>query len=330
MQIEIISFTARGQKLGETIKGIVETYGSAGHQRKNEMAQPLQEWCRQVFTESRLLIFVGAAGIAVRTIAPFLKSKLTDPAVLVVDEAGSYVIPILSGHMGGANEWAKLLAEALGAAAVITTATDVNGLFAVDVFARKNHLTLTDTRWAKEISAALLGGEQISFACEGRVRGRYPKGLVEETQKHGISVGIHRKNKLYPKAVILGLGCRKGKEAGELERFILNQLEGLDIAVESVAAVASVDKKQEEPGILEFCKKYQLPFLVFTAKQLEQAPGSYPESGFVKQTVGVGNVCERAAICALYGEAGRLIMEKRADHGMTMAAAEKEWSVTFE
>lgn len=330
MQIEIISFTCAGQRLGEKIRGIVGNYASARHLCGNRMAQPLQEWCRQAFTESRLLIFVGAAGIAVRTIAPFLKSKLTDPAVLVVDEAGTYVIPILSGHMGGANEWARLLAEGLGAAAVITTATDVNGLFAVDVFARKNHLTFTDTGWAKEISAALLRGEQVSFACEGQVVGEYPQGLTKEKQKYSISVGTGRKNQLHPKAVILGVGCKKGKPAEEIEHFILSQLETLNIARESIAAVASIDNKREEPGILEFCAKYQLPFLVFTAKQLEQIPGSFPESEFVRQAVGVGNVCQRAAICGLAGEKGKLIGERKAVHGMTMAAAEREWSVSFE
>lgn len=330
MQIEIISFTPGGEKLGEHIKGIVEKQETARHQCGNRMGQSLQEWCRQAFAESRLLIFIGAAGIAVRAIAPFLKSKQTDPAVLVVDEAATYVIPILSGHTGGANEWAKLLAEELGAAAVITTATDVNGLFAVDVFARKNHLILSDTGWAKDISAALLRGEQVSFACEGQVLGTYPGELVKEKQKYGISVGIHKKNQLHPKAVILGLGCRKGKEAQELERFIRNQLDAWDLAMESIAAVASVDKKREEPGILEFCEKYRLPFLVFTAEELERVPGNYPESGFVRQVTGVGNVCERAAICGLAGEKGRLIGERTAAHGMTMAAAEKEWSVTFE
>lgn len=304
-----------------------------------KLGQPLQEWCKNAFSHARLLIFVGATGIAVRTIAPFLKDKFTDPAVLVVDEKADYVIPILSGHVGGANEYAAYLAEQLSATAVITTATDLNRKFAVDLFARKNQLVIRDRTWAKEISAAVLQREKIIFSCEGNVNGKIPEELCSMSQmdvtkrkeiQHRISIGVHTSDHLIPKAVTLGIGCRKGKPVEELEQFLLKQLAQQQISLESIACVASVDKKKEEPGIIAFCKKYKLDFQTFSPEQLKQIPGDFSESSFVEENIGVGNVCERAAVCAQQGEKSHIILPKTAENGMTLAIVEKEWSVTFE
>ena len=165
MQIEIISFTGQGSSLAEKIKEIMKVYGNVQVTSGKEKNISLQTWTENAFSKAQVLIFVGAAGIAVRAIAPFVQDKFKDPAVLVVDEKGTYVIPVLSGHVGGANAYALQLAEKLQAQAVITTATDINQKFAVDVFAKKNQLFIKDRAWAKEISAAILGGEKIGFFC---------------------------------------------------------------------------------------------------------------------------------------------------------------------
>lgn len=118
----------------------------------------LADWTRKQFSQADCLVFVGACGIAVRAIAPFVKDKFADPAVLVIDEQGRFCISLLSGHVGGANAFANLCAQALGATPVITTATDLNHAFAVDVFAKQNDLLLTDRLLAKQLSAAVLAG----------------------------------------------------------------------------------------------------------------------------------------------------------------------------
>lgn len=356
MQIEIISFTEQGNRLAEKIEKIIksreqirklstEQSSKQGRQTKSseknqdelvgrydgrKLRQPLQEWCREAFLSAQLLVFVGAAGIAVRTIAPFVRDKFTDPAVLVVDEKGTYVIPILSGHVGRANEYAVYLSEKLSATAVITTATDLNEKFAVDVFAQKNRLVIKDRVWAKKISAAILQGEKIGVFCEGAMVGNLPEELFCVSTQQKISIGIHTESHLIPKAVTLGVGCRKGKPKEELERFILAQLEEQHIALESIACVASVDKKKEEPGLVAFCKKYGLAFQTFSPEQLRRVSGDFSESSFVEETIGVGNVCERAAMCAQHTEKAHFILNKTAENGMTLAIAEKEWSVTFE
>lgn len=347
MQIEIISFTGQGSSLAEKIKEIMKVHGNVQVTSGKEKNISLQTWTENAFSKAQVLIFVGAAGIAVRAIAPFVQDKFKDPAVLVVDEKGTYVIPVLSGHVGGANAYALQLAEKLQAQAVITTATDINQKFAVDVFAKKNQLFIKDRAWAKEISAAILGGEKIGFFCEGQVTGTIPEEVVTEqvigtmpeevvaeqgkvTEKYRINVGIHNTCQLISKAVTVGIGCRKGKSAEEIETFVLEQLEKQQIAMESISCVASVDKKKNEAGILAFCEKYGLEFQTFSPEELERVPGEYTQSEFVEKTIGVGNVCERAAICAWKQNRTHILQSKTAQNGMTLAIAEKEWSVRFE
>lgn len=347
MQIEIISFTSQGSSLAEKIKEIMKVYGNVQVTSGKEKNISLQAWTENAFSKAQVLIFVGAAGIAVRAIAPFVQDKFKDPAVLVVDEKGTYVIPVLSGHVGGANAYALQLAEKLQAQAVITTATDINQKFAVDVFAKKNQLFIKDRAWAKEISAAILGGEKIGFFCEGQVTGTIPEEVVTEqvigtmleevvaeegkvTERNRINVGIHNTCQLIPKAVTVGIGCRKGKSAEEIEIFVLEQLGKQQIAMESISCVASVDKKKNEAGILAFCEKYGLEFQTFSPEELERVPGEYTQSEFVEKTIGVGNVCERAAICAWKQNRAHILQPKTAQNGKTLAIAEKEWSVRFE
>lgn len=172
-QLGIASFTARGGQVADRLAGAFrKEYEIIRYDRG------LKDWCGRLFASGADgIIFVGACGIAVRMIAPFLKSKTTDPAVVVIDEAGQFVISLLSGHIGGANRLAERAAAILGATPVITTATDVNGKFAVDVFASDNHLRIRDMHAAKEVSAAILRGERVGVYCEGEIEGCVPPEL---------------------------------------------------------------------------------------------------------------------------------------------------------
>ena len=132
---------------------------------------PLKQWTGECFAKHLPILFVGACGIAVRTMAPFVQDKLTDSAVLVMDEKGKYVIPILSGHVGGANALAKKIAERIGAEAVLTTATDVEGLFSVDAFAVEHGLRIVNRDGIRRVSAKLLRGERVRIAWETGIPG---------------------------------------------------------------------------------------------------------------------------------------------------------------
>ena len=180
MKIAIASFTRNGcvwnQKLCAALKKhscegyALEKYGKeAGIPA---IAPSLPAWTERMFQKMDAILFIGACGIAVRSIAPYVKSKKTDPAVLCMDEQGKFVISLLSGHIGGANELTEEVAAVTGAVPVITTATDVNHKFAVDVFAVKNHCEICEMELAKETAALLVDGKTVGFCS------RFPVALI--------------------------------------------------------------------------------------------------------------------------------------------------------
>lgn len=342
----ILSFTERGGEQNQKLlaqmreQGISCTgYTLRKYQRPGlEYFQNLKELIAKIFYETDMILFISAAGIAVRSVAPFLKGKETDPAVLVMDEAGKHVISLLSGHLGGANDWCSRIASLTGADPVITTATDVNHIFSVDSFAKANGLIIRDLTACKEVSARLLAGEKIAVLSDYELEDELPERLVRidrtETAEYECGIYINseeKKNEKPPFPVTcellagnlyLGVGCRKGKGKEELEEFLADCLREQGLTKDRLAAIGSVAEKADEEGICRLAAEMELPFLIFTAEELKAAEGSFQESAFVESTVGVGNVCERAAV--LGSEGGRLLMRKTCRNGMTFAIAEKE------
>lgn len=314
------------------------------------------QWAGEQFQAGKEgVIFIGACGIAVRSIAPYIAGKKTDPAVLVIDECGKFVIALLSGHLGGANELALRCAGYLKATPVVTTATDLHSRFAVDVFAKKNGCAIFHMKAAKEASAALLAGENVGFYSEFPWEGDLPEGLVlcgkdgkpadavdlqtdpasGETPETGIAVTIHRsclpfKNTVHvvPPAAVLGMGCRKGKEAAPIRKAAEECLRGSDVYREALKAIASIDLKKEEVGLLSLAETWHLPFLTFTEEELKAVQGEFTPSQFVKKITGVENVCERSAVLGC-GQ-GTLIRKKTGRDGVTTALAAGNRRIRFE
>ena len=286
----------------------------------------------ELFDNSDALIFICACGIAVRTIAPHLKSKTTDPAVVVIDDKANYVIPLLSGHIGGANDLAQLLAEKLDAVPVITTATDINNRFAVDSWAVKHNCHISDMTLAKEISAEILIS-CVNMKSDFPVSGKLPNGVILNTSGElGFHISYRNDEpftntlKLIPKILHVGIGCRKGKSQQEIAEFF-NKVTA-DININAVKSVSSIDIKKEESGLLEFAEKYKLPINFYTADELSALEGEFTSSDFVKNITGVDNVCERSAYKAANG--GEFLIRKTTNNGITLAVCAEEWSVNFE
>lgn len=350
MKLAMMSFTEHGSRLASTLLGLLpgsgydcEGYAIPRFAEKYGLREPgmsLTEWAGKMFETMDAILFISASGIAVRAIAPWVKDKKSDPAVVVMDERGVFAISLLSGHLGGANELAGLLANLTGAIPVITTATDVNGRFAVDIFAKKNGLEIGEMKAAKAVSADVLDEKPVGWYCEFPVIGEVPEELKPVTceepfeGKTGIVVSLNGEKRpfkqtlhLYPRIVTLGIGCRKGTDAGLLEETILDVLQMNHISIQSVEQAASIDLKADEPAILKFCEKYKLPFLTFSAGELKEAEGEFTPSDFVRNVTGVDNVCERSAVLGSGG--GSLVQKKKAGNGITLALAVKEWSVDF-
>lgn len=377
MKVSIISFTLKGIELSLKIKkafsGETEEelclYTKCSHAEKSlterklteknlaesglsYVEQPLTEWTGEQMKKRRSLLFIGACGIAVRAIAPFLTDKLNDVPVLVMDEQGRFVIPVLAGHVGGANELAVSLAERMGSTPVITTATDLNHCFAVDLFARRNALHIVNKDGIAKVSSRILAGEEVTMAVEeGHFREEEAgipgeKRLLEEINvPEGIqlvstesladvlvapaSYGQGHLLTLRPKEYVIGIGCKRGKAAEQIDHFVHRVLKESGIPMEQVAAFVSIDRKKDEEGILWMSSHYGIPFVTYSAEELQQVEGTFHASEFVKSQVGVDNVCERAAL-RFSGPDGILITGKQAEDGITAAIVKRRWSVSFD
>ena len=295
------------------------------------IGQPSREFYGELFAAHSALIFVGSVGIAVREIAPHVRSKATDPAVISVDELGHFVIPILSGHIGGANALAAKLAANLGATPVITTATDINRRFSVDTWATQHGCAISSLKAAKEVSAAVLEGD-VPLCSDFPLPPALPAGLVPGSSGQlGIFLGYHRAApfettlRLTPKVLHLGIGCRRGTTKEQIEAAVLSVLEKENIDIRAVSRAASIDLKADEAGLLAFCGEQKIPITFYSAETLLAVPGQFSQSAFVASVTGVDCVCERAAMVG----AQQLLVKKCARDGVTVAVALEHWEVHF-
>lgn len=318
MNIRLISFSDRGEALANRL-----AEGLAGEAARCGRPLTLDAWTRQSFLQADGLIFVGAAGIAVRAIAPYVRSKTRDPAVVVVDETGRFAISLLSGHLGGANALAQRAARLCGATPVITTATDRNGVFAVDSWARVQGCAVQDPHRIKHISARLLSSGTIRVRSPWTIGGPLPGGVqLTQDEEPDVLLTINRTDrdalKVIPRIAVLGVGCRKDTSQAAIEGAFRAICAEANLYEAAVGLVCSIDRKAEEPGLLAFCRAHGLPFETYSAEQLRQAAGDFSTSAFVQETIGVDNVCERSAVL---GSGGTLYVKKHAGNGVTMAVA---------
>lgn len=354
----------------ETVKACVDTY----------------------FGQVDAIVFVTASGIAVRSVAEHLAHKSEDPAIVCMDECGKHVISLVSGHAGGANALTQMLADVMWATPVITTATDVEGSFSIDDYAREHNLVVTDWAKAKAISAEVLatGAEPVWIeepavtqgeekdaceirkvqkstgievgkietdgcknevdGCKNRIDGSEKKvdGCENRVDVKRLQIGSHQviitpkdvpvdaqTLQLIPRCIVAGVGCKKGTSAEKIEHVVQEAFAKAGLRMEALCAVASIDLKKEEAGLLEFCETRNVPFETYTAEELQAVPGTYSASEFVSGVTGVDNVCERSAVkyasehgmnqdqrlLCMQVDAGELLLHKQAQDGVTLALA---------
>ncbi len=337
MSLALTAFTERGTalacRIASALGGQVYTLPKF-HREGTETYHSLSQWTKAHFAAGDDIIFVSAVGIAVRAIAPYLQDKFTDPAILAVDEAGQFVVPVLSGHVGGANRLARQVAQIIGATPVISTATDVNGRFAVDEWAAAQSFSITDRTAAKAISAALLAGEPVGFTSEFS-HDPLPEGVTEGALTPGFAVTCRTDATfpagtlvLHPKVLAVGIGCKKNLPQPQVTEVVFDLFRRRGLALRSVCCLASIDLKREDDGIRCLAERLGVPCRFYTAEELAAVEGAFSGSAFVRSVTGVGSVCDRAACLA--AESGPLLVEKTACDGVTVAVARREYFVRFE
>ncbi|WP_258115324.1 cobalt-precorrin 5A hydrolase [Levilactobacillus yiduensis] len=293
---------------------------------------------RQAFTDSAYVICIMATGIVVRTLAPLVQDKRCDPAVLVMDERGQHVISLLSGHVGGANAFTKWISELIKADPVITTATDVAGVQALDVLAKQLHAWYPEfKRNTKQINGRLAAGKPVSLwiAPEFQSQVTNTRGFQVVTDLAAADptapliavtdqqLTVKRDNliPMIPRLDVLGVGCRKSVTNAMMFAAFSEFCQQEKIAWHAIDQIASIEKKAHETAIHELAATLDVPATFYSANQLRASSAHYAQSDFVKKTVGIGNV---ACAAADFASGQRVVTPRYAGHEITFALGRKK------
>ncbi len=350
MRCAAVALTSGGSRLAlEVAKKFPDCHIYIFEGRKDESVdttyikefRSLPQLFSEILPKYEAIFLIMSLGIVMRTIGPYLKGKGIDPAVLVLDEKGQFIISALSGHLGGANQIAVELAEQLSALPVITTATDVQGVTAIDTIACSHGWAVEPVSQIKTVNGALANREPILVTTElsyltGRWFGDYPiicKKWADIDHSNNIPV-VKISNKeeklttagpslfVRPKNLIVGLGCKQGVPFEKLLASVQQTFDEYQLALNSVRELASCTVKEHEPGLRELADYLQVPIKFYSPKELSGSIEAHglTRSGFVKKQIGVEGVCEPAAIS---GEGTpQLLIPKQKFPGITVAVAQ--------
>jgi len=350
MNLAIIAITRNGARLGARLKAeaadadlfVPEKFAGEAQGAALPFAGELRALVDGKWRSYQGFVFVMAAGIVVRLIAPLLEAKDRDPAVVVVDEAGRFAVSLLSGHLGGANELARGVAGLLGGEAVITTATDVNDLPSFDLLAQEQGWAIDELARVKTLNSLLLEDAEIAvFDPSGRVRSSFAgRGRLTFHDTFVAALQSGARGHLFvtnrslpapvdtpsllvlrPRNLVLGIGCNAGTGADEIEAVVRLQLQRLFLSLRSVGCLASAVAKQQEAGLLEFAGRHAIPLRFFSSEELNAVPAPSPPSDHALRAIGAAGVAEPAALLAATG--GRLLLKKVKSGNVTLAIAER-------
>lgn len=333
MKVACFSFTDMGKKIGNKLIKLVDADYSFTHYHNGEIEGGIKSLIPYAWNDYDGLIFIGATGIAIRMINPFIDNKIKDPAVIVIDDLGRYIISLLSGHIGGANDLTNYIGKKLGALPIITTASDSRGIESIDLFAKKNNYFMEDMNSIKELTSLMVNNKKIGFYSEDKKAINYNnliplEELKElETDIEGLIIVSSNIIKniniphtiLRPKNINLGIGCKKGIEARRIKEAIENSLKEVNLSTKSIKSMATVEVKKHEAGIIEAAEFYNCPLKIFTIEEIEQVEEMFQKSQFVKDSIGVYSVSEPSA----YLLGGQLIMRKSKHNGITISISKE-------
>lgn len=356
--IVIVTITRRGVETAVKIKDALSNleltcivFAPKKYDQKGvvPLDKKVGEFIKEIYSKVDAIVAVMATGIIVRAVAPCLESKLVDPAVLGVDASGRFVISLLSGHYGGANELTRLIAEGIGATPVITTASDAMGKQSVDELARILHLTIANPESLVAVNSAIVNGEKVVVVLAGNVKvpmdkilageikvvesgeqaaeivNRFDAGIIITKETIPQAKLMKPVTILKPKRIAVGVGARKNVTENEVIDAVNLALKQTRIPLERVDRLATVDVKKDSPSIINAAKRLglNLDFISVEVLRAFKHEDLSPDSKLVEQKIGVGGVCERAALIVA-GKKTKLILKKTKVNGVTVAIAEGE------
>jgi len=287
----------------------------------------LSKKLKTVFNEFDAHVFIFSTGIAVRIIAPLIKTKIEDPAIVVLDDDACHAISLLSGHIGGANKLAKTIGQITKARPVITTATDVHKQPAIDIIAVDNKMNILNPNMIKKINMAILESRTIKVNDPFNILfDKIPNSVKSENKPDvictDIEIDVPRGTLiLNPLSLVVGIGCNRGTSMDEIENVLINTFKANKLSIKSIWRFASIEAKNDEKGFLELSEKYAKQFVFITKERLKSVKKIKNPSTIVQKHMGVKSVCEAAAITA--GNNAKLIVQKRIKGNVTIAITRK-------
>lgn len=328
MKFAVYSFTTLGAILGERLSSFFENQGIDVVHKMSKQYKISNE-VKSDFYHCDGLIFISSTGIAVRMIAPLLIHKFEDPAVLVINDIGTFTISLLSGHIGGANEWTLKISEYLKNTAVVTTASDGRGIEALDVFAKKHGLLIDSAEQEKEIMTMILNGNHIGLYSELNIKPNAPLVSSNDFDAKEMEGWVFISStqlevevpsvRLVPRNLYVGIGCRKDTPYETVQDAVKEAFREKRLDMRGIAAIGTVELKKDEPGLLQLAREYEVPLVIFTTDEINALEGEYERSEFVKQTAGVYAVSEPCAI--LLGR--EILVKKYRKNGVTVSISRR-------
>lgn len=344
MKVAIIALTEDGVKIGEELNqqltdSDLYLFAKLKSELESKDFNSLSSLVGRLFEDYDGLIFIMALGIVVRVIAPYLKDKRSDPAVVTVDETGKQAISTLSGHLGGANSLAKEVAEIIGAEPIITTATDCKKKLAFDLLAQRLNAVLTPFKNLKLANAALVNNKAVNIFTDLELELELPEKvkvfplekLTEEELPAGFPVVISKQKidlkqpylQLVPQNIIVGIGCRKGVAVDLISAALTSALGRLNFRLESIKALATVDLKEDEVGIKQLAQRLEVPVEIASRDEIKAVEFDYRASEFVEEKIGVEGVCDLVAMISAQNP--ELKLKKQILDGVTIAVVQDNW-----
>lgn len=341
MSMSIFSVTKGGYELSKQLNDIypnAQLYASKkfGLSPHTLMDGNFKVCVEEAFQKDKAIVFVMASGIVVRTIAPLLKSKVEDPAVIVIDEKGNNVISLLSGHIGGGNALTHEIAKAINGNAVITTSSDVQNKIAVDVLAIRNNMVIDSMKDATEFASCVVNDKSLVLKTNGQVMLDLDKQWVVNpaqlsSDDNILYIGNRVSNDprtlwLIPRNIIIGVGCRRDTEKARLLEAIASSLNSLSLDIRSVKKLSTVDVKAAEVGLIEAAAELNLSLDIIDRKAIKGIQHEFEGSDFVEKTIGVRAVSEPVAKLSS-NKSGHFLMKKTSYGGITIAIWEEEYEI---
>ncbi|MDO4589454.1 MAG: cobalt-precorrin 5A hydrolase [Fusobacterium sp.] len=325
MRLAIWSVTRGAGKLAKVYGRILETqvYTLKKFQIEDTFQmENFTETLEKEFNSYDGHIFIMATGIVIRKISTLIKSKDIDPAVVVIDEGANFVISLLSGHLGGANELANIIGNRLNLVPIITTSSDVTGKIAVDTLSQKLNGELESLEKAKNVTSLIVDGKNVEL--------KLPKNVFLENKERcaeGVIIVSNREKletiQIYPKNLILGVGCKRGTSKEHILAGIKLAMSNHNLSMKSIKKISTVDIKADEIGLIECCKELNKELVIISREDIKKVESQFKGSDFVKKQIGVSCVSEPCALLASKGN-GKFLEQKYVYDGMTISIYEEK------